>query len=1164
MKLAVLMLCTQLPILASGANICVWTGGAGNGATTNAANWGGTAPVSGDSLVFAGTTGLNVTNRFTAGTTFSNITFDATAGAFVLSGNSFVLTGAIVNNSASLQTLGLAFSCTTTALVNTATGNITINGAISGSCRLYKTGTQTLTLGGNNSYSVGTTIAGGTLSISKDNSTTHQLGALNSTCTLTFAGGTLAVTGSALYGSGQNWLLRNCILGPGGGSVVSGVDLGHENYSGIGENFTGGTAANGLTVAGGDITLRPGAQNTLGKLTVASGRCFLRNQHGNAYPVAGPDQIMVNSGATLTLVDTMPRNLTNVMTFASGADLCNRTNAASSSLETMTLSTTNASFPTAGLMMFNYDDQVTTNIVILGPWPALTGNLTIQVGGNNAASGSVTLNGALGGNYALTTSGALVLNAASSYTGGTTVSSGKLAVQQDGGLGTGNVTVTNAATLTLTGGATNGYINSSASLIVNNPALVNLAFTGSNTIAGLSLDGGATFKAGGTWGSASSSAANTSSLFTGTGILNVVPPTVTTVSSSGTPALYGQPATFTAMVSAAGFTPAGTVQFQTNGVNFGGAVSLSNGSATSGTLPTTLATGIYSVAAVYNPSGAFGVSTGNLAGGQTVNPLPVSLTGTRAYDGTTAAGAGILTVANALAGDDVSVATGSAVLAGSTAGQQAITSVGSLTLGGAAAGSYTLSGATGAVSIVAGAVAQITIETAADGTGAAVPSQIIPKTNAITLYAIARDAGGDFAGNVSASWSLTNSAGGIVPGDLVPATDDKSATFTGNAAGMTTIIASANGFSGISAVLGVPLDAGIIHLPRFESAAIVNAQPGCPDQSYWINGTNNNQYVQWDIEAGNGVGGSTAAVARPGPAAMGGSANYIQALRTYYFPVATNTPYTVSFFYQANGPGFNGLGDATASQLQFQALESPYLAGGGWLSTAGSNFVSATTGWANGRYTFTTQPGTRCICFKFGVMFGSGNQTNPADSFYLDDDRGTTNLLTASINPAPFGQPVSFTANVSPFNPALGTPAGTVQFLTNGVPFGSAVTVSGGSATSTDLPPGLPAGNYAVTAIYSGDDNFTGGTGGLAGGQSIYLLPNPGLDRDLATGTNLILSWPGTAAWNYTIQCTPSLNPATWSNLPAYTGMTGQDGTMSVTNAVDGTGAMFYRIQMNR
>jgi|GEM_PF-1123679 len=83
----------------------------------------------------------------------------------------------------------------------------------------------------------------------------------------------------------------------------------------------------------------------------------------------------------------------------------------------------------------------------------------------------------------------------------------------------------------------------------------------------------------------------------------------------------------------------------------------------------------------------------------TVSPLPVVLTGTRAYDGTATAASGILSVSNKVGGDDVAVASGSATLASSWVGTNAITSAAGLTLGGTTAPKYTLTGASGAVSI---------------------------------------------------------------------------------------------------------------------------------------------------------------------------------------------------------------------------------------------------------------------------------------------------------------------------------------------------------------------------------------------------------------------------------------------------------------------------------
>ena len=56
-------------------------------------------------------------------------------------------------------------------------------------------------------------------------------------------------------------------------------------------------------------------------------------------------------------------------------------------------------------------------------------------------------------------------------------------------------------------------------------------------------------------------------------------------------------------------------------------------------------------------------------------------------------------------------------------------------------------------------------------------------------------------------------------------------------------------------------------------------------------------------------------------------------------------------------------------------------------------------------------------------------------------------------------------------SPGTGTPIGTVQFKTNGVNFGSAVALSGGSASSAAIS-SLAVGSYTVTADYSGDGSF--------------------------------------------------------------------------------------------
>ena len=87
----------------------------------------------------------------------------------------------------------------------------------------------------------------------------------------------------------------------------------------------------------------------------------------------------------------------------------------------------------------------------------------------------------------------------------------------------------------------------------------------------------------------------------------------------------------------------------------------------------------------------------------------------------------------------------------------------------------------------------------------------------------------------------------------------------------------------------------------------------------------------------------------------------------------------------------------------------------------------------------------------------------------------TTTTVASSTNPAVFGQPVSFMATITPSNPSIGTPTGTVQFQVDGANFGSPVMLTNGVAASS-LTSNLPVGGHTVTAVYSGDTNFAAST----------------------------------------------------------------------------------------
>src|SRR5207247_3778697 len=129
---------------------------------------------------------------------------------------------------------------------------------------------------------------------------------------------------------------------------------------------------------------------------------------------------------------------------------------------------------------------------------------------------------------------------------------------------------------------------------------------------------------------------------------------------------------------------------------------------------------------------------------------------------------------------------------------------------------------------------------------------------------------------------------------------------------------------------------------------------------------------------------------------------------------------------------------------------------------------------ASGVATFTTTAlgaGSHAITVVFGGDTNFATSTSAALAQTVNQ-ASTTTAVTSSANPSVFGQPVTFTATVSAVAPGAGTPSGTIQFQTNGVNFGSPVTLSGGSATSIAVSTLAVGSTTTVTAQYSGDGNF--------------------------------------------------------------------------------------------
>lgn len=94
-----------------------------------------------------------------------------------------------------------------------------------------------------------------------------------------------------------------------------------------------------------------------------------------------------------------------------------------------------------------------------------------------------------------------------------------------------------------------------------------------------------------------------------------------------------------------------------------------------------------------------------------------------------------------------------------------------------------------------------------------------------------------------------------------------------------------------------------------------------------------------------------------------------------------------------------------------------------------------------------------------------------AEFLQLSTPPSTTVNLTSSLNPAVYGQSVTFTASV--VGPG-GTPTGTITFKDGASSISTATLDGNGSASFASSS--LLAGPHSITAVYGGDSNFSGNT----------------------------------------------------------------------------------------
>ncbi len=268
----------------------VWDGGGVNQNWSGNLNWASDrAPgLSGDALVFAGNVGTapNMDNNYSiTGLTFSN---NATSFNIGSAGSDTLTLSAngVVNNSGASQTLSLPVALTVAQTFNTGTGNLNVSGAISDSgAGLTKSGSGTMTMSGNNTYTGPTTVNAGTLSIVGSNASTASIsvGSVASNAVLNVSGnasalfvllGNVSGAAGAVYQTGgtinanSNSGFDNLSVGNvagaygyyggnGGTFTVNGICIGGENNNGGGANFNA-IGGNGVMEVNGGTVLDTG------------------------------------------------------------------------------------------------------------------------------------------------------------------------------------------------------------------------------------------------------------------------------------------------------------------------------------------------------------------------------------------------------------------------------------------------------------------------------------------------------------------------------------------------------------------------------------------------------------------------------------------------------------------------------------------------------------------------------------------------------------------------------------------------------------------------------------------------------------------------------------------------------------------------------------------
>ncbi|MGF0238008.1 autotransporter-associated beta strand repeat-containing protein [Rhodococcus sp. IEGM1300] len=460
---------------------------------------------------------LNGSNTFLGAIALNAGTVTAGANAALGSGN-ITVGGAATLDANSAVTLNNSVILNNALTIGGSNG-LTLGGVISGVDQLIKNGTANLTLNGANTFSGGSTLNAGSLTVGNGGAlgtgalTVAGAGTLNSSSAVTLNN---AITLNAnLTAGGANALTLGGVISGGNGLTKNGTSSLTLNGT---NTYTGTTTLSaGSLIVGSNTALGTGALNAANTTTLdANTAVALANN--------------VNLGGTLTVGGTHALTLGGVVAGAGGliksgaADLTlngANTYLGNTALNTGKLTVGNNTALGSGTLNAAANTTLDANTnVSLNNAVALAGALNI------GGSADLTLTGLVSGAGSLVKNGAsnLTLNAVNNFIGGTTLNAGTLTVGNSSALSSGALTVGGAATLD-----SNSPLVNLTNAIVLNAALTiggtqNLGLAGvisgtsqltKNGAANLSLNGNNTFSGGTTLNSGTLTLGNTNGLGSG-------------------------------------------------------------------------------------------------------------------------------------------------------------------------------------------------------------------------------------------------------------------------------------------------------------------------------------------------------------------------------------------------------------------------------------------------------------------------------------------------------------------------------------------------------------------------------------------------------------------------------------------------------------------------